>query len=207
MVRSGFAKVPAAQQHAIVSAAVDEFAAHGFHDASLNRMLEAAGMSKGSMYHYFDGKSDLFAYVVRVELERLMSSVEPLDLANVPTADAFWSALSTYYLDLMSALRAAPRLAAMIRGWIAASGTPAMQHVQEDLEATVGPWLQRVLAAGQGIGAVRTDLPPTLLIAVAAAMGQAIDVWLMTQAADAKNLPRLTSECIGMIRRALEAGS
>ena len=205
MVRSGFAKVPAAQRHAIVSAAREEFAAYGFHNASLNRILEATGMSKGSMYHYFDGKADLFTYVVRVELEQLMGGVDPLDITTTATADAFWSALATYYLDLMSALRAAPQLAAMIRAWIAASGTPEMQHVQKELEMAIGPWMQRVLAAGQGIGAVRDDLPPGLLIAVAGAMGQAIDMWLMTQTPDAEELPRVTSASIGMIRRALEA--
>ncbi|HEY8318639.1 MAG TPA: TetR/AcrR family transcriptional regulator [Amnibacterium sp.] len=205
MVRSGFAKVPVAQRRAIVSAATEEFAAHGFHNASLNRILEATGTSKGSMYHYFDGKSDLFAYVVRVELEQLMRGVEPLDLTTTVTADAFWSALATYYLDLMSALRAAPQLAAMIRAWIAASGTSEMQHVQKELETMIGPWMQQVLATGQGIGAVRDDLPPGLLIAVAGAMGQAIDTWLMTQAPEAGDLPRLTSASIGMIRRALEA--
>ena len=60
MVRPRFAKLPAHQRQAIVQAALDEFATHGFHDASLNRVIEAAGISKGSMYYYFDGKEDLY---------------------------------------------------------------------------------------------------------------------------------------------------
>ena len=55
-------------------AALDEFAAHGFHDASLNRIIEAAGISKGSMYYYFDGKEDLFAHVTRIEFEHLFAA-------------------------------------------------------------------------------------------------------------------------------------
>ena len=68
MVRPRFAKLPVHQQQTIVQAALDEFAAHGFRDASLNRIIETAGISKGSLYYYFDDKSDLFAYVAQAGL-------------------------------------------------------------------------------------------------------------------------------------------
>lgn len=204
MVRPRFAKLPPQQQEAILSAALEEFAAHGFHDASLNRVIEAAGISKGSMYYYFDGKEDLYAHVARVELERVFARVGPYEIETPDSPDAFWSALENYYLQSMSALEAAPRLAALIRGWIAASSTPAMQQIQQDMEKSVVPWMERVLQAGQRIGAVRTDLPSGLLIAVAAGMGQAMDTWLLTQASDSAELPRLINALMGMIRRALE---
>jgi AcrR family transcriptional regulator len=49
MVRPRFAKLSQSQQEAILRAALDEFAAHGFHDASLNRVIDAAGISKGGL--------------------------------------------------------------------------------------------------------------------------------------------------------------
>src|SRR6188472_4420808 len=121
MVRPRFAKLPSAQQQAILSAALEEFAAHGFHDASLNRVIDSAGISKGSMYYYFDGKEDLYAHVARVELERMFARLGPFDIPAVINPDAFWSSLENYYLQLMSALEAAPQLSALIRGWIASS--------------------------------------------------------------------------------------
>jgi AcrR family transcriptional regulator len=204
MVRPRFAKLPPAQQHTILSAALEEFAAHGFHNASLNRVIESAGISKGSMYYYFDGKEDLYAHVARVELERMVARVGPFAIPATGNPDAFWSALENYYLQLMSALGTAPQLAALIRGWITASATPAMQQIQQEMEKAVVPWMERVLAAGRRIGAVRTDLPSGLLIAIAAGMGQAMDTWLLTQSSDAADLPRLISALLGMIRRALE---
>ena len=128
----------------------------------------------------------------------------PFDSPADSDPDAFWSALENYYLQLMSALDTAPKLAALIRGWIAASATPAMQQIQQEMEKAVVPWMERVLAAGQRNGAVRTDLPSGLLIAVAAGMGQAMDTWLLTQPPDAAALPPLISALVGMIRRALE---
>ena len=204
MVRPRFAKLPPAQQQAILAAALEEFAAHGFHDASLNRVIDAAGISKGSIYYYFDGKEDLYAHVVRVELERMIARVGPFDIPAASDPDAFWSALEIYYLQLMSALETAPKLAALIRGWIAASATPAMQQIQQEMEKAVVPWMERVRRPGQQNGAVRTDLPSGLLIAVAAGMGQAMDTWLLTQPPDTPDLPRLISALIGMIRRALQ---
>jgi hypothetical protein len=42
----------------------------GFRDASLNRVIEASGISMGSIYDYFDGKEDLSAHVARIESPR-----------------------------------------------------------------------------------------------------------------------------------------
>jgi AcrR family transcriptional regulator len=204
VVRPRFAKLPTAQQESILGAAADEFAAHGFHGASLNRVIESAGISKGSMYYYFDGKEDLYAHVVRVELERMFARVGPFDLSAAGSPDAFWSALGDYYLQLMSALAAAPQLAALLRSWIAASATPAMQQTQQELEEAVVPWLERVIVTGQGMGAVRTDLPSGLLITIAVGMGRAMDTWLLSRQPGVAELPPLTSALVGMMRRALQ---
>jgi AcrR family transcriptional regulator len=203
MVRPRFAKLPPTQQHAILSAALDEFAAHSFHDASLNRVIDAAGISKGSMYYYFDGKEDLFAHLMRVEFERLLVALGPVHIPAEPGPDAFWSAVESYYLDTMTELAARPQLAALVRGWLAASDNPALQRAQADMEQEILPWINRLLAAGQASGAIRTDLPSGLLIAVALGMGRAMDMWLMTQHPDEDALP-LISALVGMLRRALQ---
>jgi hypothetical protein len=38
--------------------AAQEFAAYGFDDASVNRILETVQMSKGAAYYYFEDKVD-----------------------------------------------------------------------------------------------------------------------------------------------------
>ena len=183
--------------------ALDEFAAHGCHDASLNHVIDAAGVSKGSMYCYFDGKEDLFAHVARVEFERLFAAVGPVDVPAELGPDAFWSALESYYLDMTTSLIARPQLAALVRGWLAASDNPALQPAQAEMEQEILPGINRVLAAGQASGAVRTDLPSGLLIAVAVGMGRAMDTWLITQRPDAAP-PPLISALVGILRRALQ---
>jgi AcrR family transcriptional regulator len=202
VVRPRFAKLPPEQQQAIVRAARDEFAGRGFHDASLNRVIEAAGISKGSMYYYFDGKEDLYAYIVQTDLEQLVAHLGPFHVPDDKTADGYWSTLEDYYLRLMTALTATPDLAAMIRGLLAAATTPVLAQAQADLTQAVLPWLQQALANGQRAGAIRTDLPPDLLISVVMGMGQAMDVWMMTSKPAEDELARLVSVLIGMMRGA-----
>jgi AcrR family transcriptional regulator len=203
MVRPRFAKLPPTQQQTILHAALQEFAAHGFHDASLNRVIEAAGISKGSMYYYFDGKEDLYAYVAQTELERLFARLGPFPVPSDADPDTFWSTLADYYFRLMTALSASPQLAALIRGWITVSGTTALQQAQQVMEQAVMPWIEQALAAGQRAGAVRTDLPSGLLIAVIFGMGQAMDIWLITQQPAQDDLPRLIAALIDMFRGAV----
>jgi hypothetical protein len=95
-------------------------------------------------------------------------------------------------------------LAALVRAWLATSGNAALQRAQQDMEHELLPWVDHILAAGQASGAVRTDLPSGLLIAVALGMGRAMDTWLLTQPPGDVDLPLLISALVEMLRRALQ---
>lgn len=203
MPRPRFARLPLEQQHAIERAALVEFAAHGFHDASLNRMIEAAGISKGSLYYYFDGKEDLYAHVARTGLERLFERIGPFPVPTAAGPDGFWAELTETYLKAMAGLGEEPELAALLRGWMAAAGTPAGQRMLLESQAAVTPWIEQTVAAGQLVGAVRTDAPTGLILAVVTGMGQAMDTWLLRDQPDPTELPRLIGLLIEMLRGAL----
>src|SRR3954447_26434898 len=75
---------------AILAAARKELARGGYEGASLNRILEEAGLSKGAFYYYFDDKDDLVATVM---LEMYRPAAELLDiLVNPRTVKEFWAA-------------------------------------------------------------------------------------------------------------------
>ncbi len=64
MVKQGFLNLTKEEQDRIIEAALDEFAEKDFESASLNNIIARAGISKGSMYHYFNNKEDLYLYVI-----------------------------------------------------------------------------------------------------------------------------------------------
>jgi AcrR family transcriptional regulator len=57
-------------------AAVDLFAARGFHGTGIRDLAEAAGLSSATLYHYMGTKEDLLAAIMRDSLERLITAAE-----------------------------------------------------------------------------------------------------------------------------------
>ena len=64
MCKETFLRLPEEKRARIVNAAWDEFAAVPFADASINRVIRAAGIPRGSFYQYFEDKSGLFRYLL-----------------------------------------------------------------------------------------------------------------------------------------------
>ncbi len=204
MPRPRFHKLPPDQQEAILRAALDEFATHDFNTASLNRIIDAAGISKGSMYYYFDGKAEeLFAHVAGVELGRLFETAGPFPVPTARDTKAFWATVEDYYVRIMAAFAASPQVAALARNWMLASANPALQQAQKEMEQALVPWFEQALTAGQRARAVRKDVPTSLLIAVLFGMGQAMDSWLLMQELDAGKVRKLVPIFVDMFRRAL----
>jgi len=83
VVKQGFLNLTAEEQSRIIDAALDEFAEKDFETASLNNIIARAGISKGSMYHYFANKEDLYCYLIGRILEDkeifLKQALEGLD--------------------------------------------------------------------------------------------------------------------------------
>jgi AcrR family transcriptional regulator len=53
----------------ISEAALEEFAAYGYHGATMRRIAASAGLSSGLLYHYFPSKEKVFKHLVDFALE------------------------------------------------------------------------------------------------------------------------------------------
>jgi TetR/AcrR family transcriptional regulator len=69
LVKQGFLNLTAEEQGRVIDAALDEFAEKDYEAASLNNIIARAGISKGSMYHYFANKEDLYDYLIEKVME------------------------------------------------------------------------------------------------------------------------------------------
>ncbi|APH15652.1 bacterial regulatory s, tetR family protein [Clostridium sporogenes] len=63
--------IPEDKKEAILEAALEEFAIGGYENASTNKIVEKAGISKGLLFHYFGNKKGLFVYVYNYYFEFL----------------------------------------------------------------------------------------------------------------------------------------
>jgi AcrR family transcriptional regulator len=64
MPTATFYRLPAEKQERVFRAAVREFSRSHFPEASINRIVKDAGIPRGSFYQYFQGKKDIFLYVL-----------------------------------------------------------------------------------------------------------------------------------------------
>lgn len=150
-----------------------EFAAYGFHAASLNRILAAARMSKGQAYYYVADKADLYRAVIERAFERLMDHVGG-EFPNPRTAAEFWSAVRNLLTRLTAALKNNERLALLARGIYEGSQTQAA--LAEPL-SRVRTRLAELATMGQTVKAIRTDVPLALLVSAVFGAAREMDVW------------------------------
>ena len=173
MPRPRFATADANLRRRILDSATDEFSKKGYEGASLNRILLASGLSKGSFYYYFDDKADLAAAVLAELMESLRPGFEQLGKPRTPKE--YWAALRNYIdrtmdeglstqlkLDLISKLGMAyidhPELAERV--------LPLVKGYRDDMVA--------FFEQGQKVGAVRRDLSADALIGLTQAAKTAL---------------------------------
>jgi len=74
----------AARREAILSAALDEFSLRGFEATRLDDVARRAGIAKGTIYLYFQGKESLFQELIREMLTPVVGAFEAMGEADVP---------------------------------------------------------------------------------------------------------------------------
>ena len=64
------------RREALLEAAMDEFAAKSYEEASLNSIIKNAGISKGTFYYHFKDKQDLYLNILRLLVDMKMEFME-----------------------------------------------------------------------------------------------------------------------------------
>lgn len=86
------------RRDAILNAALKEFAAKGFDEASTNVIAKESGISKGLMFHYVNSKKDLFLFLYDYCTD--LMNKEYFDLMNFNERDIFERLRQSYLLQL-----------------------------------------------------------------------------------------------------------
>lgn len=203
--RSRFENLDDETREEILREAGEEFAEKGYESASLNEIIERAGISKGSLYYYFEDKEDLFATVVDVVAERIMSyatdfSLEELDEEN------FWD-------EIGRVLRSVADFASRHRWYVRLGRT--LYKMRDRQPGTIRDselfelsrrWTERIIERGREIGVVREDVPRDYLVEMSMAIGEAGDRWFLERVdeLDDEAFEREAGRFLDVFRRILE---
>lgn len=75
-MNKSFENLDELKKQRIIGACVTEFAQKGYEKASTNEIIQAAGISKGLLFHYFGSKKNLFLYVLDYCLQIIITSFQ-----------------------------------------------------------------------------------------------------------------------------------
>ncbi|MBQ8950222.1 MAG: TetR/AcrR family transcriptional regulator [Eubacterium sp.] len=64
------------KQERILDAALKEFAEYGFDNGSTNRIVKECGISKGSLFKYFENKEELYFYLIDIVSARMVEETK-----------------------------------------------------------------------------------------------------------------------------------
>jgi len=181
-----FNKLEPKKKKAILDAAAEEFAAHGYAQASFNQIVKQSGVSKGSMYYYFEGKQDLYAAVLTRLAMGFMEDIDYLDRAA--DAPSFWQQAKRLSIRAMEYYAEDHTAAGLFRSLLTTEISDECRTIVVQMRVAVEAWWARVLDIGHACGAIRTDLPNSLMISLLMAICDTIDLWC------AERIDRLSRE-------------
>ena len=165
----------------VLRAALGLFAAQGYANTSVQQVVEAAGVTKGAMYHYFESKDDLlFAIYDRMltlqtdHLETIVARGEPVDATlRAACVDVIETSID-FLLEGTVFFRSVHMLS-----------QPRQQEVTRRRRAYHDTFTALV-EKGQAEGLYRTDIPRGVLVAHFFADVHYLPTWFSPDGPDTK---------------------
>ena len=108
----------------ILDAALEEFSAHGFRGATIDRIADHAGMSKPNLLYYFRRKQDMYEALIARLLETWLEPLKELDAAGDPLPE-----LQSYIRRKLEMSRDFPRESRLFANEIL-QGAP---HIEDEI--------------------------------------------------------------------------
>jgi AcrR family transcriptional regulator len=167
MPKETFFNLPDDKRQAILDLAIEEFAAHDYRNASISRIVERAGIAKGSFYQYFADKKDLYLYLVDMAMQEKRAFMSQTRMPQ-PDMDVFafirWLLRTGVDFQFSS-----PRLARI--GYRALyDDAPLPEETQALIKQGSLAYFRELVAGGMARGEIDSALDPDVVAFVFAAV-------------------------------------
>lgn len=190
-----------AKRAAITRAATEVFARKGFQGASVDDVAEAAGVSKGTLYGYFENKEELFYATFAAFQAETVAQCEAAMAGESSARDKLTACLMLTVETLQSHIELFPLTLEL---WAAASSGPARERfavVMEGLYRQFRGMTAELIEAGKAGGEFRADVDAQAVAAwlVGGLDGLMLQYWF-DQSLDAR---RWTSRFLDIVLRGI----
>ncbi|MGM0445677.1 MAG: TetR/AcrR family transcriptional regulator [Bacillota bacterium] len=76
MPRETFYNLNESKKKRVLDSAINEFAEYGYTKSSITRIVNEAEIAKGSFYHYFENKFDLFEFIIELAFKTKIDYID-----------------------------------------------------------------------------------------------------------------------------------
>ncbi len=180
----------------LCDAALDAFSSRSFGEASLNDIIKAAGMNKGSFYYRFYDKMDLYLSLLhRLGMEKL-ATFQQYD--NTNTADDFFASIKNKAMLGILFAKKEPRYNVLSRRFLSEDVT-FRKTVIDVFGGVTEDVLLRMVEDGQAKGQLRSDISVQMMAEVFAILLERIDKVITPTMEDEEILGKV-DELIAVLR-------
>lgn len=151
-----FNNIPEEKRRKILDVAVMEFANHGFENANINVIAKKAEVSVGSLYKYFDTKTDLFLTSINYGISTLDSIIDAVAASD----DDAMAKLERLIRIAIEYSRKSSVLIKLYNEFTGESDPELAKKIASDMENTTAAAYKKAIIDGQASGEIRTDIDP-----------------------------------------------
>jgi len=211
-VRSTFLNLPPEKQERVLTAALGEFADKGYQQASVNTMVSASSIAKGSIYQYFKDKKSLFLYVFDFAIGVVRRTL--LAVKEESRGEDFFTRLEQSLLAGVDFIHRHPRIYGLYLKILFDQHVPRRQELLRAVRQFAAEYLGSLVRQGQARGELRADLPQEAVIFLLdalldrflqAAAVSSVDVTLGLEQASPEEVRGRVGELVGLLRAGLVA--
>lgn len=160
MPKQTFLNLPEEKRRAFTEIALDEFANNDYNTASVSKIVERAGIAKGSVYQYFENKRDLFMYLLDLANHEMLGFIQQA-MPPDPNAD-FFEMLRWQMSATVQASQKYPIHARLARRAYT-SPLPFREAILEKTKKLRQEYFQAMVAQAQSSGRLDPRLDPAIV--------------------------------------------
>ena len=160
----------------LMNSAITEFVERGFEKASYNKIIERSGLSKGTVYYYFENKESLLKMVLNEIIEQFTSISDGLELPE--TIEEFWKVEHEYSRRAMSFVFESPYPSLL---FLLFSNDNRISSEMSDIDQMLG-FRRKLIERGQSLGVVRNDMSVKTISMIIMEIGKVLSASMIENA-------------------------
>jgi AcrR family transcriptional regulator len=211
MPKQTFLNLPEEKRKAFLAIALDEFANNDYNTASVSKIVEKAGIAKGSVYQYFEDKQDLFMYLLDFANQEMMGVIQQTPPPD-PNSDFFETLRWQMSVTVQASLKYPVHSKLARRAYT--SPLPFRDTILEKAKKVRKEHFQAMVARAQAAGHLNPNLDPAVVSFMVQGLMSDLGTFLQSKFGKRKGdwiaLPEVEEifdQVIGVLKNGLESKS